>query len=126
MKYILWIPADHKLLLIRVYIWAFLAMISTREYYNYITEKNYYIFGPYLWISHIIIFTEWMIIYKFSDGIFTEPFPDYVKYIWAIIFTCIFAIFSKLIFKDLTKNKGKKKAENFTVDHKIDEEYIDE
>eukprot|EP01017_Pseudomicrothorax_dubius_P042827 TRINITY_DN7046_c0_g1_i1.p1 TRINITY_DN7046_c0_g1~~TRINITY_DN7046_c0_g1_i1.p1 ORF type:complete len:394 (-),score=48.65 TRINITY_DN7046_c0_g1_i1:11-1192(-) len=37
-KYILWIPANHNILLYRVLLWAFISLVSTREYYEYITS----------------------------------------------------------------------------------------
>lgn len=45
-KYILWIPASHILLQMRVYLWGLIAMSSTREYYEYI--YNGYIFYLFL------------------------------------------------------------------------------
>jgi hypothetical protein len=33
MKYVLWIPADSDLLKARVFIWAFTAIVCSKEYY---------------------------------------------------------------------------------------------
>lgn len=102
-KFVLWIPATHFILFIRVNIWAFLAIISTREYYEYITNKSCKRLGPFIWLSHLILFIEWSIIYKFSEGFFNEEFPGYVIYFWLIVFIIISTLTINLIVKDLLK-----------------------
>jgi len=102
-KFVLWIPATHYLLFVRVNIWAFLAMMSTREYYEYISNKSCKRLGPYVWIAHLILFIEWIMIYKFSDGFFHEAFPDYVKYFWLVVFLILSAISINLIVKDILR-----------------------
>jgi len=128
MKYILWLPQTHDLLHVRIYIWVFLAMISTREYYEYIIEDTPKRFGHFLWVSHVVLLSEWMIIYKFSGGVFTAPFPDYVTYSWAVIFTILSVIISSLIVKDIAgylKKTKKEKVPSIT-DPNIDVEYHDD
>ncbi len=99
-KFVLWIPATHFILLVRVHIWAFLAIITTREYYEYISNKSYKRLGPFIWISHLTLLVEWTMIYKFSDGFFQESFPHYVIYFWLIVGITITAITVNLIIKD--------------------------
>jgi len=115
-KYVLWIPPTHFILFIRVNIWAFLAMISTREYYEYISNKSCKRIGPFLWISHLILFIEWCIIFKFSEGMFTEEFPEYIKYFWLIVLVILSMFTIHLIIKDLLKIINKK---NDNSDKKI-------
>jgi phosphatidylserine synthase 2 len=128
MKYILWLPPTHDLLHVRIYIWVFLAMISTREYYEYINEETPKRFGHFLWISHIVLLSEWMIIYKFSSGVFTAPFPNYVTYSWVFIFTMLSVIISSLIVKDIAGylKKSKKEKVPSITDPNVDVEYIDD
>ena len=128
MKYILYLPPTHDILHIRIYIWAFLAMITTREYYEYLSDNNCKRLGHFVWISHIILLSEWLIIIKFSSGIFTQPFPGYVKYIWMMIFTVLWFVISLLVMKDLMGyfKKGKKQEEIDFLEQKIDVEYVDE
>jgi hypothetical protein len=69
-----------------------------------------------------------MIIYKFSGGVFTAPFPDYVTYSWAVIFTILSVIISSLIVKDIAgylKKTKKEKVPSIT-DPNIDVEYHDD
>lgn len=35
-KFVLWIPSSHIILQLRVYLWGLIAMVSTREYYEYL------------------------------------------------------------------------------------------
>lgn len=119
-KFVLWIPATHFLLFIRVNIWAFLAMISTREYYEYISNKSCKRLGPFVWISHLILFIEWCIIYKFSEGFFSEEFPFYVIYFWLIVFIVISTLTVNLIVKDILKVVRK---QDEIIDNKIN--YLD-
>jgi phosphatidylserine synthase 2 len=39
LKFILWVPPDHKVLSVRLAIWAFSAIAATKEYYEFITNK---------------------------------------------------------------------------------------
>jgi len=103
MKYVLWIPPTHYILEIRIYIWGLLAMQSAREYYEYITNKSCKRFGHNVWLAHLIVFVEWCIVMKFSDGIFTEPFPNYVIYFWTLLFLLISGITIHLAIKDFLK-----------------------
>lgn len=38
-KYVLWLPASHYTLAIRIFLWGFLSIVCTREYYEYISNK---------------------------------------------------------------------------------------
>jgi phosphatidylserine synthase 2 len=128
-KYILWLPQNHDLLFVRINIWAFLAMISTREYYEYLSESNHKRMSHFLWISHIILLSEWMVTYKFSVGVFTAPFPNYVIYSWMMIFTVLAGIISSLIVKDIKayfSNDKKEQLNYYSIEPKIDVEYVDE
>ena len=74
--------------------------------------------GPFLFIGHLIIAMESLILYKFSRGKYTiingdfnaykgtkdfsEPFPTWVKYSWAVIIIGIIAITIVLFVKRTT------------------------
>ena len=100
LKYILWIPQTHNLLAVRINIIGFLAIISAREYYEYITNPNCKRFGFNIWLAHLILFVELSYIFKFSDGIFTAPFPWYVVYGWTFVFMIFSGITVHLVVKD--------------------------
>lgn len=38
LKFIMWVPPDHKILSVRLCIWAFSAIAATKEFYEFITN----------------------------------------------------------------------------------------
>jgi phosphatidylserine synthase 2 len=101
LKYVLWLPPSHWILAIRIYIVGFLAMISAREYYEYISKPSCKRFGLNIWVAHLILFVEWSFIFKFSDGLFTAPFPWYVVWGWTFVFLLFTGITIHLVVKDV-------------------------
>lgn len=85
LKYILWVPADHWLLSVRLALWAFSATAATKEFYEYTVNKYCYRIGPFIWLGGLALLTELSLIVKFGRIMFTEPFPWYVKLIWVFI-----------------------------------------
>jgi phosphatidylserine synthase 2 len=131
MKFELWMPNTHFLLGIRIYTWALMAAIATREYYEYITNRSCKRLGPFVWVSHLILFVEYCMIYKFSDSpTFKIPYPKYVIYFWVGVFILISMITVHLVIKDfrkyLDKNKDKKEENIDLFEPKIEVEYVDE
>ena len=85
LKYILWIPADHKILMVRLFFWAFGSIACAKEYYEFISNRNCKRVGPYLWMLNLALGVEFSIAIKFGFSMFTEPFPWYVQLMWAVI-----------------------------------------
>jgi phosphatidylserine synthase 2 len=81
----MWIPPEHFLLKVRLALWAFSAIGATKEYYEYMSNKYCYKFGPFFWLSSMTLLVEFSIIVKFGINLFTAPFPGYVKIIWGVI-----------------------------------------
>lgn len=86
LKYILWIPANHNILAVRVFMWGFGTIASAKEYYEFISNKNCKRLGPYLWVPFLTLGVEFSIAIKFGSSMFSEPFPWYVVLMWTIIF----------------------------------------
>jgi phosphatidylserine synthase 2 len=128
MKYILWIPPTHNILHVRIYIWGLMAMISAREYYEYLNNPDTCKrIGINVWLSHLILFVEWSMIFKFSDGMFTEPTPYYIKYFWTLVFVIISGITIHLVIKDFINyfKKGKSDKKVDITEPEIEIEYLD-
>jgi phosphatidylserine synthase 2 len=123
LKYILWLPANHWLLFIRINIMAYLCVISAREYYEYITNKNCTRLYQNVFIAHIIVFVECAIVYKYRDGLFVAPFPDHVKYFWGVVFVLISAISVHLFIKEMFKKCEKENKIDLT-DPTVDVEEV--
>ena len=125
MKHILLIPQTHWLLFIRINFWALLAIITTGEYYEYITNKYCKRLGPFVWLAHTILFIEWCITYKFSNGAFSKPFPEYVLLFWFSVFILVSAISTNLLFKDLNKMLKQNDDDDNDTNINILDPYID-
>ena len=74
-KYILWIPANHKILLIRVLMWATVCVAAAKEYYEFISNKHCKRVGPFVWLCCLTLGVEMSITLKFGLDLFTAPFP---------------------------------------------------
>lgn len=91
LKYVLWVGAESDLLKLRVGIWAFSAIITSKEYYEYLDDPNYTRVGPFFWLTLYTLFLEYSIWFKFSRGLFDDAvFPWYVKIIIVTYFSVVF------------------------------------
>lgn len=91
LKYVLWISAESDLCKARVAIWAFSAIVTTKEFYIFCDDPNCKRVGPFFWLSTYTLFIEYSIWFKFSRGLFDEPFPLYVKVINLAYFSLVIA-----------------------------------
>jgi len=73
--------------------------------------------GPFLFVGHLILFLEGMILYKFSRGVrdFEKPFPEWVVWSWTAILAGIIAI-TVILFVTRTKAKITTKLGNNSPD----------
>jgi len=72
------VPADHKLLSVRLFLWAGTSITASKEYYEFITNQNCKRVGPFLWLGVLCISVELSIAIKFGLTMFSAPFPWYV------------------------------------------------
>jgi len=103
LKTILHLPNTHWILAFRIFMWGFLCIMATREYYEYITNLNCKKLGQFIWISQCILFVEWLIIFKFEGGMFKNNFPIEVKYSWTAALIIVSVILIRLLTKDIIK-----------------------
>jgi len=78
LKFIMWVPPEHKILQVRLAIWAFSAIAATKEYYEFIANPYCKRVGPFIWLTSFTLMIEFSIVVKFGITMFTEPFPWYV------------------------------------------------
>ena len=89
LKYLLWIPADHWLNLVRLVIIVAVCAPAISEFYRYAVEHSSPNLGAYAWLILAIIWTETLLCVKFSTGEFPTPAPLAVKVFWAIFLTLL-------------------------------------
>ncbi|CAG9311239.1 unnamed protein product [Blepharisma stoltei] len=108
LKFILWIPADHWILVIRVFFVAFYAMVSIEEYFEYVSSGFRLRLGTNSWLAHMTVFTEWMIILKHSQGMFVEPMPYWLQIAWTGIGCFVVSSALCLFYSDISKKNSDK------------------
>ncbi|KAJ0398381.1 hypothetical protein ATCC90586_000718 [Pythium insidiosum] len=99
LKTVLWVPASSTLNVWRLAIWYSAGSYAVAEWYIFSTFTLNYEgqgaqpvkkLGPRAWLGLLVVATEVCVIVKHGKGMFTAPFPWYVKLGWAIIFSVLF------------------------------------
>lgn len=81
----MWVPPEHKILQVRLAIWAFSAIAATKEFYEFVANPRCKRVGPFIWLTTFTLLIEFSIIVKFGATMFNEPFPWYVQLMWLVI-----------------------------------------
>eukprot|EP01022_Parablepharisma_sp_SALTPOND_P014347 TRINITY_DN1940_c0_g1_i1.p2 TRINITY_DN1940_c0_g1~~TRINITY_DN1940_c0_g1_i1.p2 ORF type:complete len:539 (-),score=20.74 TRINITY_DN1940_c0_g1_i1:1139-2755(-) len=124
LKYVLWVPANHWTLLIRILILGFLGLVAVKEYYMFLTNKEYRRFSSSIWLMNFIFLAELAIWLKFGSQIFTEPFPTHVIVAWLITGIVFIITVVVLFVRDMHK-KPKKEVQPFDpYNPPVDIEYV--
>jgi phosphatidylserine synthase 2 len=98
LKTVLWIPASSPLNVYRLLIWYTAGSYAVAEYYIFSTFTVHVEgkraapvqkLGPRAWLGVVVVATEVCVIVKHGAGMFTAPFPLYVKLGWALIFAVV-------------------------------------
>ena len=85
LKFVLWVPPDHDLLIVRVSMWGLCSLATAKEWFEYISNEYCHRLGPFAWLTMYTCGVETLTVIKCSQGQFTEPFPWYVKIMWVCI-----------------------------------------
>ena len=105
LKFILYMPSDHWTLFIRVWYWAIMAIVSTREFYEFTKGGFTGKLGSQCWLSHAILCAEWMITYKNAGGMFNETMPFWLQIAWSGIGAFCLTSILVLFHRDLSKQR---------------------
>ena len=81
-----------------------MSIAAGREYYEYIDDKTNKTFGPFVWLCHAILAVEGMILFKFSKGFFTAPFPEWIIASWIGIALFLVGAILYLAKRDFTQS----------------------
>jgi phosphatidylserine synthase 2 len=103
LKFLLWIPPNHWIIVSRVGFWAIFAIASTREYYEYVSSGFKIRLGAHCWTAHVMIAVEWMIVFKNSEGLFSAQAPLWLSFIWSLVAAFLVGTGLCLFYKDLSK-----------------------
>ena len=124
LKAVLWIPAGHRIVLVRLWFLVFWGTPATREIYDYMVGVTNTI-GQQFWVLCAIAFTESMVTIKFGREIITKPFPPFIKacWVWGFVIYILWSIW-KFQFSYHTVKPGseecKEAEENGDLDPKAE------
>jgi len=85
LKFVLWVPPENPLVLIRLLFFMFWGAVSVREAYDYGSGHSK-TFGQQSWITCAVIITELLLVIKFGINTLKKPFPLHIQYMWVTIF----------------------------------------
>eukprot|EP01094_Clydonella_sp_ATCC50884_P004999 TRINITY_DN13981_c0_g1_i1.p1 TRINITY_DN13981_c0_g1~~TRINITY_DN13981_c0_g1_i1.p1 ORF type:complete len:434 (+),score=125.97 TRINITY_DN13981_c0_g1_i1:18-1319(+) len=104
LKFSLWIPPPHPLVIGRLVLWWCICFPCMREYYQFVTDPRCKKFGTMAWLATAIFSTETLINIKFSEGLYPKPTPPHIFWGWVAaisIFVVWFAAFSYTKYRSL-------------------------
>lgn len=85
LKFVLWVPPEHDLMIVRVVLWGLCSLATAKEWFEYISNEYCHRLGPFAWLTMYTCGVETLTVIKCSQGQFTAPFPWYVKVIWVCV-----------------------------------------
>ncbi|PVV00906.1 hypothetical protein BB560_004696, partial [Smittium megazygosporum] len=109
LKYLLWVPPEHFIVIARLALVFLFGLPAAREYYEFYSNPNRKKLGIHAWMFLITILTELLVIFKFSKGEFNTPSPKHISAIWLSVFSLMvaFPIVKFLILPSFSKSKSK-------------------
>eukprot|EP00697_Spironema_sp_BW2_P007767 gnl/Spiro4/22142_TR10903_c0_g1_i1.p1 gnl/Spiro4/22142_TR10903_c0_g1~~gnl/Spiro4/22142_TR10903_c0_g1_i1.p1 ORF type:complete len:461 (-),score=94.21 gnl/Spiro4/22142_TR10903_c0_g1_i1:60-1355(-) len=102
LKYILWIPYTHEFNVYRLWLWAVIAAMGVRQYYDYIIGVTPTM-GQVTWLACAGILLEFLICIKMGVGMFPLPTPEYIIWFWALFATAVVLLWLLLLVRDLSR-----------------------
>ena len=85
MKFVMFVPAEHDMLKWRVALWGMASLAIAKEWHEFISNQYCHRLGTFAWLAFYTAGVEVLLVIRSSRGLFTEPFPWYVKVIWTVI-----------------------------------------
>lgn len=65
-KFLVWIPPNHDLLKYRLMLWGFVAIATSKEWYEYVSNPCCKRLGPFAWLTFYVSLIELSSVYKFA------------------------------------------------------------
>jgi len=109
LKFVLWHPPEHFIVITRLTIWWLISLPASREYYEFINNKNNKKLGTMAWLAFAIIGIETLLWIKCSPGQFNHvtSHPPHIVAVWilGIIGLFTFGILHFIVFNSPIKKK---------------------
>ncbi|CAE6418126.1 unnamed protein product [Rhizoctonia solani] len=85
LKSLLWMEPSHPIIISRLAGVFLCALPAVRELYQYLSHPEKAVrMGQHAWLLFATVLTELLIIFKWSRGMFPEPFPTHIKFAWSV------------------------------------------
>ncbi|CAK9303142.1 unnamed protein product [Gordionus sp. m RMFG-2023] len=89
LKYVLWLKPTHYLNPARLMFFLLAGAVATREAFQYLDDPKCKKMGAQAWLVGAIIFTEFLVVYKFDPNLVTKPLPDQIMMVWLVSLACL-------------------------------------
>ncbi|XP_063236909.1 phosphatidylserine synthase 2-like isoform X2 [Bacillus rossius redtenbacheri] len=84
LKFVMWVPPEHCLNLVRLFLLLSWGAVSMREVYQYLDDPDCTKIGRQSWITLAIVSTEFLIVAKFGWETITKPIPSHILLFWLV------------------------------------------
>jgi len=103
LKFVLWLPPDNYLCLLRLVFFLFMGAAAMRETFQYLDDPKCKKFGRQSWLITAIIITELLITLKFDWATVTMPLPTHISLAWIVglLSLLIWTVVKFYVFKDV-------------------------
>uniref|UniRef100_A0A8C6SIN8 Phosphatidylserine synthase n=1 Tax=Neogobius melanostomus TaxID=47308 RepID=A0A8C6SIN8_9GOBI len=90
LKFVLWMPPEHYLVLLRLVFFVNVGGVAMREIYDFMDDPKFYKkLGQEAWIVAAITVTEFLIVVKYDPHTLTLPIPLSIIHCWILGFILI-------------------------------------
>ncbi|XP_069752789.1 phosphatidylserine synthase 2 isoform X2 [Narcine bancroftii] len=90
LKFVLWMPPEHYLVLLRLVFFVHVGGVAMREIYDFMDDLHFHKkLGQQAWLVAAITVTEFLIVLKYDPYTLTLPIPFYVIQCWILGFTLV-------------------------------------
>ncbi|KAK2703665.1 phosphatidylserine synthase 2-like [Artemia franciscana] len=84
LKFVLWVPPDHWLNLVRLFAMLFWGAVALREVFQYLDDPDCTSIGRQSWTLLTIVFTEFLIVARFDRETISKPLPRVIALFWVL------------------------------------------
>ncbi|MBN3290161.1 PTSS2 synthase, partial [Polypterus senegalus] len=123
LKFVLWMPPEHYLVLLRLVFFVNVGGVAMKEIYDFMDDPKFHKkLGQQAWLVAAITATEFLIVVKYDPHTITLPLPFYITQCWilGIILILTWTIW-RFFIRDITlryKETRKQQQENSTENEK--------
>ncbi|CAN0424427.1 unnamed protein product [Lampetra fluviatilis] len=83
LKFVMWMPPEHYLVLLRLIFFVNVGGVAMREVYDFMDDPRFNKkLGQQAWLVAAIIVTEFLIVLKYDTVTILKPLPFYVSQLW--------------------------------------------